>query len=56
VEALGSAPDADAVQQVLDTLRASEGVTVVVNRIWTPASATSRAADLSPSPRARPDA
>jgi hypothetical protein len=56
VEALGSAPDRETVQRVLDTLRDAEGVSVVVNRIWTPSSATERAADLSYARRVRPDA
>jgi hypothetical protein len=56
VEALGEAPDAETVHRALDALRAGEGVSVVVNRIWTPASATERAADLSHSPRVSPDA
>jgi len=45
VEALGEAPDADAVERVLSRLREEPGVAVVVNRIWTE-SAHGTAADL----------
>lgn len=51
VEALGAAPDAEVVEQVLATLRAGSGVSVVVNRIWTQApapAATSRLPRSSP--------
>ena len=55
VEALGAAPDSNTVHQVLTSLRAAPGVTVVVNRIWTPASARERKPDLSHIPRVRRD-
>jgi hypothetical protein len=55
VEALGAAPDSATVQQVLAALREVEGVTVVVNRIWTPSSARERKPDLSHIPRVRKD-
>ena len=55
VEALGAAPDAAAVHRVLSALRSAEGVTVVVNRIWTPSSARERKPDLSHIPRSRRD-
>jgi hypothetical protein len=55
VEALGAAPDSDTVHLVLTSLRAARGVTVVVNRIWTPASARERKPDLSHIPRVRRD-
>jgi hypothetical protein len=55
VEALGAASDPHTVQQVLAALRSAPGVTVVVNRIWTPASARERKPDLSHIPRVRRD-
>ena len=55
VEALGAAPDPATVHHVLAVVRTGPGVTVVVNRIWTPASAHARKPDLSHVPRARRD-
>jgi hypothetical protein len=55
VEALGAAPDPGTVHQVLTVLRTGAGVTVVVNRIWTPVSAHGKKPDLSHIPRARRD-
>jgi hypothetical protein len=55
VEALGAAPDPGTVHQVLTVLRTGAGVTVVVNRIWTPASAHGKKPDLSHIPRTRRD-
>jgi hypothetical protein len=55
VEALGAATDPGTVHQVLTVLRTGAGVTVVVNRIWTPASTQGRKPDLSHIPRARRD-
>jgi hypothetical protein len=55
VEALGAAPDPATVHQVLTVLRMGAGVTVVVNRIWTPASAHAKKPDLSHIPRTRRD-
>jgi hypothetical protein len=55
VEVLGAAPDPNTVNLVLTSLRDEPGVSVVVNRIWTPASAGERKPDLSPIPRVRRD-
>jgi hypothetical protein len=55
VEALGAAPDPGTVHHVLAALRGVPGVSVVVNRIWTPASAGARKPDLSHIPRVRRD-
>jgi hypothetical protein len=56
VEAFGEAPDAEAVERVVAALREEPGVSFVVNRIWTPASAEVRSADLTHSPRKRSQA
>jgi hypothetical protein len=51
VEAFGAAPDGEAVSRVLAVLRGEPGVVYVVNRIWTPASASARSPDLTHPPR-----
>ena len=51
VEAFGEAPDAEAVERVVAALKQEPGVAFVVNRIWTPASAEARSADLTHSRR-----
>jgi len=54
-QSMGPAPDPGTVHQILTVVRTGPGVTVVVNRIWTPASAHGRKPDLSHIPRARRD-